>query len=180
MKARRSIYGSAISSVVLLCAIYLATPATAQGMWGFLKRHIAHLLGTACLMLCLSATALGQTSTITYQGRLTDAGSPPTGTYDIQFKLYDALTAGATTLTRDTYYHNLTINAGQTLNPGGFRVFVSGTLTLGNGTRIARDGNNARAGGAALAPGTLGGSGAGAGGRGPRGAGTDAPGRTGG
>src|SRR5260370_32462086 len=95
MKARRSIYGSAISSVVLLCAIYLATPATAQGMWGFLKRHIAHLLGTACLMLCLSATALGQTSTITYQGRLTDAGSPPTGTYDIQFKLYDALTAGS-------------------------------------------------------------------------------------
>src|SRR5258708_239560 len=91
MKTMRSIYASAISSVVVLCA----TPATAQGMWGFLKRHIAHLLGTACLMLCLSATALGQTSTITYQGRLTDAGSPPTGTYDIQFKLYDALTAGS-------------------------------------------------------------------------------------
>src|SRR5713101_7415958 len=81
MKTMRSIYASAISSVVLLCAIYFATPATAQGMWGFLKRHIAHLLGTACLMLCLSATALGQTSTITYQGRLTDAGRPLPGTY---------------------------------------------------------------------------------------------------
>ena len=35
-----------------------------------------------------------QTSTFTYQGRLTDMGTPPTGTYDLQFSLYDALTAG--------------------------------------------------------------------------------------
>jgi len=68
-----------------------------------------------------------------------------------------------TTLTRDMYYHNLTINPGGSLDPGGYRIFVSGTLTLGNGTRIARDGNGGGAfgPGAALAPGTLGGSGAG-------------------
>ena len=47
-----------------------------------------------------------------------------------------------TTLTRDMYYHNLTIDDGVTLNPGGYRVFVSGTLTLLNG-KIFRDGISA-------------------------------------
>jgi hypothetical protein len=40
-----------------------------------------------------SVTALG--SEFTYQGRLTDAGSPANGTYDLQFVLWDADTAGA-------------------------------------------------------------------------------------
>src|SRR5260370_42525100 len=61
----------------------------------FLKHQMARLSGIAFLILCLGAVALGQTSTITYQGRLTDGGSPPTGTYDMQFKLYDALTGGS-------------------------------------------------------------------------------------
>lgn len=46
------------------------------------------------LFLCLAASALAQSSTFTYQGRLTDGGTPASGTYDLQFKLYDALTAG--------------------------------------------------------------------------------------
>jgi hypothetical protein len=40
----------------------------------------------------LALTAVG--SAFTYQGRLTDAGSPANGTYDFQFILYDALTGG--------------------------------------------------------------------------------------
>ncbi len=40
-----------------------------------------------------AVTALG--SAFTYQGRLTDAGSPANGTYDLRFILYDADTAGA-------------------------------------------------------------------------------------
>lgn len=40
-----------------------------------------------------AATALG--TGFTYQGRLTDAGSPANGTYDLRFILYDAETAGA-------------------------------------------------------------------------------------
>lgn len=40
-----------------------------------------------------AATALG--TSFTYQGRLTDAGSPANGTYDLRFILYDAETAGA-------------------------------------------------------------------------------------
>lgn len=49
-----------------------------------------------------SATALG--TTFTYQGRLTDGGSPANGTYDLRFILYDAESGGAqvgTTVTKD-------------------------------------------------------------------------------
>jgi hypothetical protein len=72
--------------------------------------------------------------------------------------------AANTTLTRDTYYHDLTVGSGVTLNPGGFRIFVSGTLTLQNGSRISRDGNDATVSGppAGLTAGSLGGSGPGA------------------
>src|SRR5260370_27106576 len=55
---------------------------------------VKRFLGVACLALLLSVAASGQTSTITYQGRLTDGGTPANGTYDLQFKLYDALTGG--------------------------------------------------------------------------------------
>ena len=66
----------------------------------------------------------------------------------------------AQTLTRDVYYHNLTISDFMSLNPGGYRIFVSGTLTLGLGASIARNGNDSFVNAAvALAPGTLGGSG---------------------
>jgi hypothetical protein len=78
----------------------------------------------------------------------------------------DVTIAADTTLTRDMFYNNLTISAGYTLNPNGYRIFVKGTLT-NNGT-IARNGNDgttdalaAAPGGAALPAGTIGGSGAG-------------------
>jgi hypothetical protein len=76
----------------------------------------------------------------------------------------DVTISSATTLSRDMYYHNLTIAAGQTLNSGGYRIFVAGTLTFDAGAAIARNGNDGPANVAqapALAPGTLGGSGAG-------------------
>ena len=65
-----------------------------------------------------------------------------------------------TSLARDMYYANLTISSGKTLNPNGYRVFVSGTLTLQNGARFSRDGGDAGA-AVALPAGTLGGSGGG-------------------
>jgi hypothetical protein len=50
-------------------------------------------------LLVLTASIISaQTSTFTYQGRLTDGGTPPTGTYDMQFKLYDTATVGTGTL----------------------------------------------------------------------------------
>jgi hypothetical protein len=77
----------------------------------------------------------------------------------------DVTISAPTTLTRDMYYDDLTIASGQTLNPGGFRIFVAGTLTMGTASAIARNGDSAVAnsgtGGDGLSQGTLGGSGAG-------------------
>lgn len=64
-----------------------------------------------------------------------------------------------TTLTRDMYYNNLTINAGVTLYPSGWRVFVKNTL-LNNGT-INYDGANGtigNSGGGSLGVGGAGGA----------------------
>lgn len=52
----------------------------------------------AAAIACLLPAALqGQAAlgtAFTYQGRLTDAGAPATGIYDLQFQLFDAATAG--------------------------------------------------------------------------------------
>jgi len=74
--------------------------------------------------------------------------------------------AGDLTLTRDMFYDNLTVTAGDTITTGGFRIFVKGTLT--NNGIIERDGNDAvgAGAGAALVAGSLGGSSIGGVGRG--------------
>ena len=50
-----------------------------------------------------------------------------------------------TTLSRDMFYNNLTVNSGKTLNTGGYRIFVKNTID-GTGV-ISRNGNNGVAGG---------------------------------
>jgi hypothetical protein len=59
-----------------------------------------------------------------------------------------------TTLVRDEYYAELSIAPGVTLDTGGFKILVSGTLTLGDGSQISRNAN----GSFPLTGGTLGGS----------------------
>lgn len=49
----------------------------------------------------------------------------------------------ATSLTRDTYYQDLTINSGIELNAAGCRIFVRGTLTLNASSVIKNDGDAA-------------------------------------
>ena len=73
--------------------------------------------------------------------------------------------SSAQTLSQDLYVHDLTVPAGAQINTNGYRIFVSGTLTLADGAHIQRDGNpgNQGFGGAALAAGTLGAAGAGGG-----------------
>ena len=51
------------------------------------------LLILLSVIICASV-AHAQSSTFTYQGKLTDGGTPANGTYDLQFSLYDALTLG--------------------------------------------------------------------------------------
>src|ERR1041385_6642571 len=54
-----------------------------------------HRFFGALIVLCFSAsTTLAQTTAFTYQGKLTDTGSPANGAYDFQFKLFDALSSG--------------------------------------------------------------------------------------
>jgi len=73
----------------------------------------------------------------------------------------DATITSDTTLVRDMYYNNLTINAGVTLFPGGFRIHVLNTFT-NNGT-LDRQGNpsTGNAGGLGLAAGSIGSAAAG-------------------
>ncbi len=49
----------------------------------------------AALIICLSInSSLAQSTAFTYQGKLTNSGNPPTANYDMQFKLFDALSDG--------------------------------------------------------------------------------------
>jgi hypothetical protein len=79
----------------------------------------------------------------------------------------DATLSGTgNSLSRDTYYDDLTLDPGAVLNTNGYRLFVAGRLTMGNGSNINRDGLEISCGGTGfggngLAPHTLGGSGAG-------------------
>lgn len=57
-----------------------------------------------CLTLCGVSAAWAQTTVFTYQGKLTDAGNPANANYDLEFKLFDALSGGTqqgTTQTRN-------------------------------------------------------------------------------
>ena len=61
------------------------------------------ILAALCF-LAAAATVLAQGSAFTYQGKLTDGGSAPTGAYDFRFILYNADAGGSqvgTTLTAD-------------------------------------------------------------------------------
>jgi len=78
----------------------------------------------------------------------------------------DVTIASTTTLTRDMYYNNLTVNSGIALNTNGYRIFVKGTLT--NNGYIQNNGSNGVPGnpyygspGYGGAAGTLGGGGTG-------------------
>jgi len=78
------------------------------------------------------------------------------------------ITVGTTTLYRDMFYENLTINSGAILKTAGYKVFVRGTLT-NNGTIDNSGGNGVNGGTTAYQGGTAGvGGGDGGGGGGAR------------
>jgi len=60
-----------------------------------IKPLIGHRIFIAALAILLSAhVGSAQTTAFTYQGQLNNGGSPATGSYDIQFKIFDALADG--------------------------------------------------------------------------------------
>src|SRR3982751_544698 len=57
---------------------------------------ISRALFTALLLLAAAAAqASAQTTSFTYQGRLSDGGMPANGNYDLQFTLWDSLGGGS-------------------------------------------------------------------------------------
>lgn len=74
----------------------------------------------------------------------------------------DVVISSNTSLTRDMYYNNLTIDLGFTLNPEGFRIYVKGTFE-NNGTVASNGGTggNGAAGGDVTVQSTAGAGGAG-------------------
>jgi hypothetical protein len=61
---------------------------------GLLYRNSLAFVAVVLSILFSSAVALGQTSSFTYQGRLTDGGTAANGNYDLQFALWDSLSGG--------------------------------------------------------------------------------------
>jgi hypothetical protein len=70
-----------------------------------MNRVFAHASRYFIVASCLFINmAVAQTTAFDYQGRLSDGGNPANGSYDLQFRLFDALTSGsqiASTLVRE-------------------------------------------------------------------------------
>lgn len=92
----------------------------------------ARLIQLAILLLVFffsSGLLQAQTTQFTYQGHLTDSGSPANGAYDLQFKLYDAVAGGTqigttatledVTVTNGNF--NVTLDFGAAAFPGANR-----------------------------------------------------------
>lgn len=55
---------------------------------------LSFVVFVGALLVCNNARAVAQTTAFTYQGKLTDNGIAANGAFDLEFKLFDALTAG--------------------------------------------------------------------------------------
>ncbi len=62
-----------------------------------LRARFVAAFATIALLLATLANGMAQTTAFTYQGKLTDTGSPASGNYDMQFKLFDTVTVGTGT-----------------------------------------------------------------------------------
>src|SRR5262249_815878 len=93
--------------------------------------RIALLTLMAWLVCC--AWAFAQTTAFTFQGKLTDGGASPTGTYEMQFKVFDTATVGTGTQqpqpTPVTLNFTVAGNNPVSVNNGTFTV----TLDFGGG-----------------------------------------------
>src|SRR6266568_3377913 len=74
-------------------------------------RHSILLLLIALLLSLSSGRALAQTTAFTYQGRLTDGGTPANGNYDLQFALWDS-SSGGSQIGATQNFSNISVNSG--------------------------------------------------------------------
>lgn len=94
------------------------------------------------LMVMASFRAAGQGTAFTYQGRLSDSGSPANGNYDLQFYLRDALAAGNPVGVTNTLapvpvsggLFTVTLDFGANIFDGSARWLEIGVRTNGSGS----------------------------------------------
>ena len=84
-------------------------------------------------------TTQGLALDVSDKGQISDLWDRTTGPYG-DGSDGDGTIAIATSLTGDAFYENLTINDGIELNLAGRRLYVRGTLTLGDGSIISNNG----------------------------------------
>lgn len=60
----------------------------------FAQAHSLRMLILLATLLVSSVAAMAQSTAFSYQGRMTDGANAANGTYEIQFKLFDAVTGG--------------------------------------------------------------------------------------
>jgi hypothetical protein len=93
-------------------------------------------------ILLVSSTSLAQTTGFTYQGRLTDGGTPANGVFDLQFALWDSQSGGnqmgstqnlnGVTVTGGTF--TVTLDFGANAFPGASRFLEIGARVSGAGS----------------------------------------------
>src|SRR5438067_3903563 len=96
----------------------------------------------ACLLWASAVHAQTQTTSFTYQGRLTDAGAPANANYDLQFALFDSASGGtqiSSTLTRSSVsasggIFTVQLDFGVSAFPGADRFLQIGVRPAGGGT----------------------------------------------
>src|SRR6266446_3398172 len=59
-----------------------------------LYKNSLAVTATVLAFLLAATSAFAQTSSVTYQGRLTDGGAAANGNYDLQFAVFDSLSGG--------------------------------------------------------------------------------------
>lgn len=106
----------------------------------FLKSHIAATLIMVCCLIFSVGTAKAQTTSFTYQGRLTDGGNAANGTYDLQFALFDGgglaigstLTRSGTTVSNGIF--SVQLDFGVSAFPGADRFLEISVRPSGGGS----------------------------------------------
>jgi hypothetical protein len=100
------------------------------------------LILLAVFFVGIAASAQAQTTSFTYQGRLTDGGTPANGNYDLQFVLWDSLSGGTQIGTTQTS-SNVSVSSGVfsvSLDFGG-AAFPGANRFLEISTRLAGGGS---------------------------------------
>ena len=94
------------------------------------RARFVSALAITALLLATLANAMAQTTTFTYQGKLTDTGNPANGNYDLTFTLFDSPSGGA-------QQGNTLTNTAASVTNGMFRATVELPLEGPNSVTIA-------------------------------------------